>query len=40
VALNPEICRAIGEGLGVSLFLPSEPQMVGALGAALLGFER
>jgi (R)-2-hydroxyacyl-CoA dehydratese activating ATPase len=39
VALNPEICRTIGAGLGVSLYLPQEPQLVGALGAALLGFE-
>ena len=40
VALNPEICRAIGAGLGVSLYLPKHPQLVGALGAALLGFEQ
>jgi (R)-2-hydroxyacyl-CoA dehydratese activating ATPase len=40
VALNPEICRTIGAGLGVSLYLPKEPQLVGALGAALLGFEQ
>lgn len=39
VARNPEICRSIGAGLGVSLCVPDEPQLVGALGAALLGFE-
>ena len=40
VALNPEICRAIGAGLGVSLRVPPAPQFVGALGAALLGYEQ
>ena len=40
VALNPEICRAIGAGLGVSLRVPDAPQFVGALGAALLGYEQ
>ena len=40
VALNPEISRIIGAGLGVALQLPRDPQLVGALGAALLGFEQ
>jgi len=40
VALNPEICRCIGAGLGVNLRVPEQPQLVGALGAALLGFEQ
>jgi (R)-2-hydroxyacyl-CoA dehydratese activating ATPase len=40
VALNPEICRSIGQGLGVSLSVPQHPQLVGALGAALLGYEQ
>jgi (R)-2-hydroxyacyl-CoA dehydratese activating ATPase len=40
VARNPEICRTIGAGLGVTLHLPPDPQLVGALGAALLGFEQ
>lgn len=40
VALNPEICRSIGAGLGVTLSVPQQPQLVGALGAALLGFEQ
>ncbi len=40
VALNAEICRAIGAGLGVSLSVPAAPQFVGALGAALLGYEQ
>lgn len=40
VALNPEICRAIGAGLGVTMQVPPAPQFVGALGAALLGFHQ
>jgi (R)-2-hydroxyacyl-CoA dehydratese activating ATPase len=40
VALNPEICRAIGAGLGVTLRVPPAPQFVGALGAALMGYEQ
>jgi (R)-2-hydroxyacyl-CoA dehydratese activating ATPase len=40
VALNPEICRAIGAGLGVTMQVPPAPQFVGALGAALMGFEQ
>lgn len=40
VALNTEICRAIGAGLGVTLRVPPAPQFVGALGAAILGYEQ
>ena len=40
VALNPEICRAIGAGLGVTLRVPAAPQFVGALGAALMGYDQ
>lgn len=39
VALNPEICRAVGAGLGVDMRVPAAPQFVGALGAAIMGFE-
>lgn len=39
VAMNPEICRAIGAGIGVPLRVPSAPQFVGALGAAVMGYE-
>jgi predicted CoA-substrate-specific enzyme activase len=36
VAKNEGVARAIEERLGVKLFIPPEPQIVGALGAALL----
>lgn len=39
VALNPEICRAIGAGLVVDMRVPAAPQFVGALGAAIIGYE-
>ncbi|MBJ6750351.1 acyl-CoA dehydratase activase [Geomonas anaerohicana] len=39
VALNRELCRAIGTSLGVDMCVPQAPQMVGALGAAILGYE-
>ena len=39
VALNPAICRAIGSGLGAEVRVPAAPQLVGALGAALVGYE-
>lgn len=39
VALSPELCRAIGAGLGVDMRVPVAPQLVGALGAALVGYE-
>ncbi len=35
VALNPCIRRLLAERLGVELHVPAEPQLVGALGAAL-----
>jgi predicted CoA-substrate-specific enzyme activase len=36
VAKNQGVARAIEERLGVKLFIPPEPQIIGALGAALL----
>lgn len=36
VAKNEGVVRALEERLGVKLFVPSEPQIIGALGAALL----
>jgi predicted CoA-substrate-specific enzyme activase len=36
VAKNEGVVRALGERLGVKLFVPPEPQIIGALGAALL----
>jgi len=36
VAKNPAIIRELEEKLGLSVHLPPEPQIVGALGAALL----
>ncbi len=38
-AQNPHICRIIAERLGTRLHVPLEPQFVGALGAALIGWE-
>ncbi len=40
IAQNSFICRSIGKSLGASLHVPTAPQYVGALGAALLGWER
>lgn len=37
VANNPEICRILSRGLGVSFNIPAQPQLVGALGAAIIG---
>ena len=39
IARNPDICRLIAAKLGVELNVPEKPQLVGALGAALLGFD-
>ena len=39
VAHNPGVVRALEEILGDSLALPDEPQIIGALGAALLAAE-
>jgi predicted CoA-substrate-specific enzyme activase len=36
VAKNEGVRRALEERLGVKMFIPSDPQIVGALGAALL----
>jgi predicted CoA-substrate-specific enzyme activase len=36
VAKNEGVVRALEERLGVKMFIPTEPQIVGALGAALL----
>ena len=38
-ARNPEICRVVAAHLGVPLHIPANPQMVGALGAALIGWD-
>ena len=40
VAKNVGMCRAIEEKIGFKLVLPEEPQLMGALGAALLASER
>ena len=40
VAKNIGVVRAIESLLGVTLFIPEEPQIVGALGAALVAVER
>ena len=37
VANNPCIVKLLSERLGVEIFVPREPQLVGALGAALSG---
>ncbi|WP_418791803.1 acyl-CoA dehydratase activase [Phosphitispora sp. TUW77] len=39
VASNPEICRILSRGLRVRFNVPNEPQVVGALGAAIIGQE-
>jgi len=39
VAKNRGVVKAIEEELGEDLIVPSEPQIVGALGAALLAME-
>ncbi|MCP4606593.1 MAG: 2-hydroxyglutaryl-CoA dehydratase [Proteobacteria bacterium] len=40
VARNPGVVRALTAGLGVEIAVPSEPDTVGALGAALIARER
>ena len=37
VAKNAALCKMLGESLGEPVSLPSEPQLMGAYGAALLG---
>jgi len=39
VARNPGVKRALEQALGVTLVVPPEPQIVGALGAALIARE-
>jgi activator of 2-hydroxyglutaryl-CoA dehydratase len=39
VAKNKGVVKAIEEELGEALIVPSEPQIVGALGAALLAMD-
>lgn len=38
VANNPEICSILSSNLGVKFNVPDQPQIVGALGAAVVGF--
>ena len=40
VARNPGVVRALGEALDCNLSIPAEPDIVGALGAALIAMER
>jgi activator of 2-hydroxyglutaryl-CoA dehydratase len=39
VAKNEGVARALEERLGVTLYIPPEPQIIGALGAALMARE-
>lgn len=39
VANNPDICMMLSAALGTKFNIPRQPQIVGALGAAILGFE-
>jgi predicted CoA-substrate-specific enzyme activase len=39
VAKNEGVARALGDRLGVALYIPPEPQIIGALGAALMARE-
>ena len=40
VANNSAICTVLSEKLGVSFNVPKEPQIIGAIGAAVIGFEQ
>ena len=40
VAKNIGVVKAIEKKLGVTLYIPEEPQIIGALGAALIALER
>ena len=40
VAKNKGVVRAIESRIGTSLFVPEEPQIIGALGAAIVASER
>jgi predicted CoA-substrate-specific enzyme activase len=39
IAQNSSICGSIGKSLGARLHVPTAPQYVGALGAALMGWD-
>lgn len=39
VAYNPCVCHILTERLGIPLLIPPEPQIIGALGAAMEGSE-
>ncbi|HZK54906.1 MAG TPA: acyl-CoA dehydratase activase [Desulfosporosinus sp.] len=39
VANNPEICAILSSAFGAKFNIPNRPQLVGALGAAIVGFE-
>lgn len=40
VAKNPGVVKAVEEKLGCKLFICKEPEIVGALGAALFGLDK
>jgi len=40
VAKNPAVVKALEERLGSRFLVPQEPQLTGALGAALIAWER
>ena len=40
VAKNPGVVKAVEEKLGSKLFICKEPEIVGALGAALFGLDK
>jgi activator of 2-hydroxyglutaryl-CoA dehydratase len=40
VAKNIGVVRALESQLGTTLLIPEEPQLVGALGAALIALEK
>lgn len=40
VANNAEICRMLSTALGVKFNVPSQPQIVGALGAAIIAYHQ
>ena len=39
VAKNPGVLKALSEELKVEIYVPEEPEIVGAVGAALYGLE-
>lgn len=40
VAKNKAVCAALEKKLGVEIFVPPDPQIIGALGAALIAMEK